>query len=349
MNLGTNNFAALRLTLAASVIVFHTAFLSRAPAMAWFAGEKWSTFGIHGFFFISGFLVVMSFERSPTLRDFFEKRARRILPAYVAVVVAVAALLVFVSRMPAGEYFTDPSFYRYLVWNLAFSNFAAPTLPGVFEHNTKHAVNGSLWTIKIEVLFYLVVPLICLAIRRWGARRVLPALGIGSVVWGVGLQSLADTLHRPLLEQLAVQLPGQLCYFVAGIVVFYRSRAGLQPPGGWLALLGLCLYLLTSGPLWQVISPAAVYFTMAWATQRMPHVSSPNRGGDISYGIFLIHWPIVQVAVELGAFQHNAWLGAVGCWAIVAGLGYLSWFGVERPFLFRKHGSAFRVAPAAAG
>src|SRR4051812_17900850 len=139
----------MRLLLAASVILYHTAFLSRLPGLAWATGDHWGSAGIHGFFFISGFLIVASHERCRGLRDYLSKRARRIVPAYVAVVLVAALALVALSRLAPADYFTDPRWWRYVGFNLALSNFGAPTLPGVFESNFKHPVNGSLWTIKI--------------------------------------------------------------------------------------------------------------------------------------------------------------------------------------------------------
>ena len=53
---------------------------------------------------------------------------------------------------------------RYLGWNLAFLNFMEPALPGVFEANRFTEINGALWTLKIEVMFYLVLPLLALVL-----------------------------------------------------------------------------------------------------------------------------------------------------------------------------------------
>ena len=329
----SNNFDAMRLLLAASVILYHTAFLSRAPILAWAVGDQSGSAGIHGFFFISGFLIVASYERSRGLRDYLVKRARRIVPAYVAVVVTAAVLLVGMSRLPAADYFADPRWFRYVGFNLALSNFGAPTLPGVFENNFKHPVNGSLWTIKIEVMFYLLVPVLCWIGARWRHRFLLPALGVASIAWYAGFEQLGLALHKPFLEQLAVQLPGQLCYFIGGIIAYRRSEAGLPPATTLQALLGLVLYWALDDVAWRILSPLAVYWVMSWACLRLPFVGSPARFGDISYGIYLLHWPVVQTAVALGAFAGHPLAAAAACWCVIAALGYASWYGVERRFL----------------
>lgn len=65
---------------------------------------------------------------------------------------------------------------KYVVANLAFLNFVHPTLPGVFEGNKIHEVDGALWTLKIEVMFYATVPIIAYLFRRFGRFSVLVTL-----------------------------------------------------------------------------------------------------------------------------------------------------------------------------
>jgi peptidoglycan/LPS O-acetylase OafA/YrhL len=343
----SNNFDAMRLVLAASVILYHTAFLSRAPVLAWAAGDHWGSVGIQGFFFISGFLIVMSYERSRSLRGYLVRRARRIAPAYIAVVLFAAVFLAAMSRLPVSAYFSDVRLYRYVGFNLALSNFSAPTLPGVFENNFKHPVDGSLWTIKIEVMFYLFVPILCWLAARWRYRVVLPLLGLGSIAWGCGFEHVGIALHRPFMEQLAVQLPGQLCYFIGGIVAYRRIESGLAAPRGWQALLGLVLYCALDGLAWRIASPLAVYLMMSWACLRMPSVGSPARHGDISYGIYLIHWPVLQTGIALGLFNDRPLAAAAGCWCVIVTLGYASWYAVERRFLLPASPRIPALAPTA--
>lgn len=78
------------------------------------------------------------------------------------IVVACAAGLVFASDLTPAQYFTDSGLIKYLAANLSFLNFLHPTLPGVFQGQefVNPAVNGSLWTMKIEWALYLSVPLI---------------------------------------------------------------------------------------------------------------------------------------------------------------------------------------------
>lgn len=67
--------------------------------------------------------------------------------------------------------------YKYLVANLCFMNFLAPSLPGVFTENIMTAVNGSLWTMKGEVVCYLMVPFVYNYIKK-RREKVTTILGI---------------------------------------------------------------------------------------------------------------------------------------------------------------------------
>ena len=162
-----NNFNIIRLLLA--VLVFLSHFFSLAGqhngVMIIDAPDM-----VRGFFVISGFLIYSSYCRSNTLKSYFIKRARRILPSYIFVVLLCAFGLVFVSTLPASEYFgTD--WLKYLFANLTFANFAHPTLPGVFADNYHTAVNGSLWSIKVEIMVYLALPLLVYMCKKLKANH----------------------------------------------------------------------------------------------------------------------------------------------------------------------------------
>jgi peptidoglycan/LPS O-acetylase OafA/YrhL len=107
-------------------------------------------------FFCGGF-DFMSFERSSSVSSYAIKRVRRIYPAYFTVVMLCAIGLICVSSRNPGGYFSL-TWIKYVLANLSFLNFLQLTLPGVFDNNKLAVVNGALWTLKIEVMFYLAFP-----------------------------------------------------------------------------------------------------------------------------------------------------------------------------------------------
>ncbi len=70
--------------------------------------------------------------RCKSLKEFFCKRARRILPLYYLAVIGFALACVFYSELPPARYFASADFWKYLFWNAIFLNFMHPMLPGVF-------------------------------------------------------------------------------------------------------------------------------------------------------------------------------------------------------------------------
>ena len=85
-------------------------------------------------------------------------------------------------------------------------------------------MNGALWTLKIEVMFYAIVPLIAWLCRRLGTARVLAALYLASVAYYLALGHVAEARGSRLYAQFQLQLPGQLAYFVAGAAGFYSDH-----------------------------------------------------------------------------------------------------------------------------
>lgn len=331
--LKNNNFDVLRLLFASMVVLFHIALLSQAPVLRWMILFISSTFAVQAFFFVSGFLVFMSWERSTTLKAYASKRFWRIAPAYVVVVVGAAVLLAPTSSLSIQEYFFAPGWREYLFYNLLLSNFTAPSLPGVFTNNYETAVNGSLWTIKIEVAFYCVVPAIAWLAKRFGYQVVLGTIFVLSIGWKIGFYLAADQSGVDLYARLGKQLPGQLAFFMGGGLAYYRTKDGKHPPTLWIMLVGLLTYALTDGLIYQVVAPIAVTSIVYWMAITAPRIWNPGQYGDFSYGVYLYHFPIVQLLIWKGDFIQNVLGSTVVIIVFVAILSTASWFLLERNFL----------------
>ena len=155
-----NGFHFIRLACCLVVIIFHAAgFAEVGLSFRFFDGRD----AVCVFFILSGFFVTASYLRSKSLAEYACKRFRKIFPLYWAVVVFFAIALCVTGTLSAREYFSSFGFWKYLAANLLTLNFLHPNLPGVFNGNP---VNGALWTIKIEVAFYVTLPLV-LALISW--------------------------------------------------------------------------------------------------------------------------------------------------------------------------------------
>lgn len=331
-----NNFDLLRLVFAFMVFLVHAQVLSQRPELAVLSSWLSAEVAIESFFVVSGFLVMMSFERSGSLGEYVSKRVRRIYPAYFAVVVGAAIAGALLTRPPLSEYFFSAGWIRYLAANLVFMNFLAPTLPGVFESNPMAAVNGALWTLKIEVMFYASVPIIALLCARLGRTPVLVGLYLLSAVYHWSMELLAQQTGRELYLELARQLPGQLTFFVAGVAAYYHLESLKQR---WWMLVPLAALLLVA-PLPRflelALSGAALGTLVVFLALGMRFLGNFGRYGDFSYGIYIIHFPVIQTLVAIGVFDSNPYGALAVATAIVLGGAFASWHLVEKPFLKRS-------------
>ena len=329
-----NNFDLLRFVFAAAVVLYHARILSAAPELS-FLRVLSADLAVKAFFVVSGFLVFMSFEQSRSTREYFGKRIRRIYPAYVTVVVGAAILGAFITELPWGQYFSS-DLLRYLAANLVFANFLALNLPGVFAHNPLTEVNGALWTIKIEVMFYATVP----ALAWLGARRsqfavLATAYAIG-IVWTFGFATMAAQSGSILYAKLSHQLPGQLGYFASGALCYYYLPE-LQKRWGVAAALGtLGVIIASTFPVTQIIvEPAAIALIVTFLALGMRHLGNFARYGDLSYGVYIIHVPLLQTLVAAGIFERSPFGGLAIAIALVIALAFACWHFVEKPFLQR--------------
>jgi len=332
-----NNFDLLRFVFAAMVFLVHTHVLSGQPALAPLSTYFSSDVGVKAFFVVSGFLVLMSYERSATVGEYAGKRVRRIYPAYATVVIACAVLGILLSNVPPTEYLNGAG--RYLLANLAFLNFLAPTLPGVFTNNAWPEVNGLLWTLKIEVMFYASVPIIAWIAARFGRAATLATLYALSVAYLATMTRAAESTGSGFLLQLSRQLPGQLAYFVAGAAAYYFVDS-LDRRWPLLLAAAVAAYaairLGIPRDLQFALEPAALAVLVVYAAIGLRYLGNFGRWGDFSYGIYIIHFPVVQTLVAVGVFARDPWLGfAVAAFAVLA-LAALCWHFVERPFLRRN-------------
>lgn len=340
--LRSNNFDGLRLIFAGMVVLFHVGLLSQAPQLAPLHRYISSTFAVQAFFVVSGFLVTMSYENTRSLVDYGKKRLLRIIPAYVTVILLAAFVLVSISILPLSRYFADPQWRSYVISNLMLSNFKQPTLPGVFTGNPELAVNGSLWTIKLEVMFYCVVPLIVWAVRRFGYKPVLAVLLVISITWHAGFLYLSDLYSSDLAARLAKQLPGQLAFFAGGAFAFYRTRDGLPPTPIWAAAVSALIYAMAQGIVYTIVAPICVTLIVYWASIRVPQLWSARRWGDFSYGLYLFHFPIAQVLIALGAFAVAPFASLLAVCVLALLASVASWHLIEKRALMLAH---WRIRP----
>lgn len=324
-----NNFDLIRLVMAFGIMVFHYSVLTDAPSLK----QLYVTvdFGevLACFFILSGFMVFPSYEKSSSLKEYAVKRIRRIYPAYAVVILLAALLGAALTTLPISGYITSPALYKYIAYNLLTLNFMQPALPGVFESNPMIAMNGALWTIKVELMFYVAVPIIVWLMRRLGRIPVIVVLYALGMAYNMYFSALHQSTGREMYFTLAKQLPGQLPYLMSGALLYYYLDAFRRKSHLYFAI-ALAVYAPSYAMHFKPLMPIALTVMLVYAGVTMKHMGNFGRFGDFSYGIYIFHFPTIQTLIYLG--MPAASLGASFALAVVmvSALAFASWHLVEK-------------------
>lgn len=318
-----NNFDALRLLAALAVLISH-AFALVGREQPTIGYETVGTVGVWVFFGISGFLIAQSWTTDPDLWRYLAKRALRILPALVAVLLLTTLVLgPLFTTLPLDAYLTHGQTWFYLLNNSVMLTMS--DLPGVFVGNIyPQQVNGSLWTLQPESIAYLALA----ALGLFGALRrkwLPPAVALLLIAWPLDpfdLVAWPTTVF--LLQAFAV---GTSLYVLRKDVPWHGAVAGL---------LGLAFVLAPHPGLQSVLAVTAIPYIAIYLGYRGPSVLRRlTSHGDFSYGIYIYAWPVGQATVAM-------WPGVdvLGLVAISVPATYLlamgSWHLIERPALALK-------------
>jgi len=258
-------------------------------------------FGVELFFIISGFVVLMTTERSKGVQAFVLARATRLLPAYLAALL-LATIIVIAAPMPP----LDPPTLRRFLANLTMA-------PLLFD---ERVIDLPYWTLNYEVVFYLFMALVL-----WSRRlRSLEWIALAWMALGALYLLLVDPLphHRTTI----VAMPYYSNFFTIGMCL-YLLHAGR---GRWITWVTLAMAIAISarggGPqAFEVSGP--LYFTLTVALTALVWGAAMPLGqrlaarplaflGRISYPLYLVHvvigFEIIRIGVERG---WSTWTGVV--------------------------------------
>jgi len=334
-----NNFDFLRFFFAFIVILGHLIVISKSETFQKFSPYINTHTSVIAFFCISGYLITNSYFNTNSLKRYFVKRAARLLPAYIFVVTACIIFLSFTSNYSIIEYFSNIHLYKYLIANISFLNFLHPTLPGVFIRNgIENPVNGALWTLKVEVSFYLLVPAILYFVQKFKKKYIpLIAIYIFSLCYQITLDWYFNKTGIPIFQLLSRQLPGYLTYFVCGIALYYYFNDFIKYKNK-LFILGLAIYIVERIFETPILTPIAISLLVFVAAYSFKQLNTFAKHGDLSYGIYIYHCPIINLAVHFNLFEkYNPYLVALTIIFVVLTVSFISWHFLEKKVLNIAH------------
>jgi peptidoglycan/LPS O-acetylase OafA/YrhL len=330
-----NNVQLLRLAAAAAVLLFHCYALTDR----WTSEPLWrlapelnfGALGVKMFFVISGFLVTQSWLARRRLDQFVVARMLRIYPALLAATLWTIALAAASSQLPWPAFLSRPQTGDYL-WRTAFGYEVRDRLPGAFAHNPfPDAVNGSLWTLPVELRLYL-------ALAVAGVAGLL-ARRVAWLVAGAAI-CVAVSLWPNLLSAVFAGPPGRVVaeltvLFALGSVAYAWRDALPVSIAAALVAIALIAWNPSGLPRGPLFAPLLAYVLLVVAYH--PRLVWPgyNRVGDYSYGLYVYAFPLQQTIVQRMPGIEPL---ALFAWAFPAVLAVaaLSWHALEQPALGLK-------------
>jgi len=294
--------------------------------------------GVGSFFAISGFLMFASYEKRPTVKSYFDRRIRRILPPYVFIVLLAAVVLSCMSTFSLSQYFSDWQLYKYLISNLLFMNFIEPSLPGVFSSDPNHVdvINGALWTMKGEVVCYLSVPLIFALIRRQPAHvsHILSFFVLICFSIFVTLSFSGDGSERGIFSILAKQFRVFTFFFIGAMLNVHLATLIKYK---WVTLsivLALMYVASLDGVLHLLLRPFTDSILVIWCCIIGSWGHFLSRYNSVSYDMYLFHFPIIQVLIATGFVnRYGSMFSLIMAILLTVVLASLSWRYIGKPIL----------------
>ena len=285
-----NDIQILRALAVIFVVLFHLEV----------AGIESGFLGVDVFFVVSGFLMAILYKTGET-KKFFERRAKRLLPAYfTTVAITLIASIFIVLPSELGQVATQS------IYSIFFANNFGFWLQNSYFSKTDFNPLLHLWSLGVEIQFYLIVPLLIWFFRK--SKIFLPLVLIGSFlscIFIVGISPKTSFFMMPL----------RIWEFLIGFVIaYYLTNEGNIKTQNyqWLGLIGLIVlcaipFIRVDGQSLNRLEahPSFYALLVCFATSLVLSCGLPKvlqessfgnflaKIGDYSYSIYLVHFPII--------------------------------------------------------
>jgi peptidoglycan/LPS O-acetylase OafA/YrhL len=262
------------------------------------------------FFIASGFLVSASLSRSKSYGDYIKNRILRIYPALYASL-GMSFIIMFSLYSP------DIEVKKFIFWLFGQMTLFQYYNPDFFRGYGTGVMNGSLWSVLVQMQFYLLLPLILYCVKKYRNYTLWVGLFIGLMILNYVFYSFfKDATSRKLLivKLSHITVLPHLFLFLTG--VFFQHNLDLinrYLKNNFLffavlyticcivsAKLGLRYQGAEFNPVLAVCLALAV-FSFAYSYRHIfAHI---GKGYDISYGLYVYHMPIINMFMVLNIFS----------------------------------------------
>jgi peptidoglycan/LPS O-acetylase OafA/YrhL len=294
----------------------------------------WGSAGVPIFFVISGYCIHRGTARkllanpaaSFDTRNFLLRRFARIYPVLIAALLLTYALdSISLGFTPVSHKINPVSLHAFMVNLFSLQGVADKTFGS----------NGALWTLSLEVQFYLVYPLLLMVRRSWGMTRLLLGIAVINLASGWYLES----------HEIVVFTSYWFSWTLGAWIAETKARVGPQSPRWSIPLQVLAFVLAALG---CVLFARAQYiafqmWALAFAVYLFRALDKPMREslavrgfsklGDFSFSLYIVHLPIFVLLGSLffrSALQTSIW-PSFAFTAIAVAVASVFYVLVERP------------------
>ena len=326
-----NNLEWLRLIFATQVLLVHVSYWFGLSIPAFIGHFP----GVPAFFFVSGFLIYASYLNAPG-RRYLENRFLRLYPALILVTFGGGAVVCIAH---GWNDFLD-NIGTYGIWFLAQTTIGQAYNPGHFRDVGLGVINGALWTITVEILFYLFVPIIVWLEARF-RFTVIVLIALSFFIYAVGPTYLSLVVYREKTIFNVISLTPMVWGWMFGFGILavkhfdYLQRKLRYMPIALVPMIAMIWLgdgvLFGSSGNWLGFAYFLCYVGLVlWLAFVVPFVP---LGLDLSYGVYIWHSPVLNLLLVLAI--PNAGIAVL----LTFLLALISWFAVEKPALKLKRRS----------
>jgi len=330
-----SNFTIIKLILAFIVFITHFIFLNKYVIessnqyhyLLKFISSEYNFFNaeiaVKIFFSISGYLIGLSLSNKTQINTFYKKRIMRIYPSYITVVLMFFLIALLLNTNSLNIIIFDRETYVYLFSNLLTLNFIQPSIKGFLDQNIINAINGSLWTIKNELVCYFLAPFMFSLIRR--NKKWFLFLYIISVSWFVIPTEIINEIHPRLSKQFPMFIP----FFISGLFLSTLNLRRKLYLFNLFSILGLISAYLINYLIFTLIFPICITFIIVYLSKNNLDIKIK----DYSYGLYLWHFPVIQTIYMMNNFGiTNLYKLFIITFSIIMFFVYLNYVFIEDRF-----------------
>jgi peptidoglycan/LPS O-acetylase OafA/YrhL len=289
--------------------------------------------GVPIFFVMSGFLISASYERDNNIWKYTKNRVLRIYPAlWVSLVIAIITMYIFFEN--------SVSFATSIKWFFARATFLQFYHNNIFNDYGMGNLNGTLWTIFIELQFYVLVPILY-GLFKNNLSKTLVILFFISFSVNLVFKNLDSTSF--IVKLVFITIWPYLYMFLFGVFIqknYWIIQKLLK--GKFVYLITLYLVFGYICIIYSLIPKDYYYsilvfllvpliFSLAYSKVNFNLITLKN---DISYGIYIYHLVIINIFIEINLVGDIKYLFLLIILTIF--ISTLSWKFIEKPSLKLK-------------